>query len=511
MINADYAAGFLAVVVLLQLAKLYKKHSLAISSKIPLPPGPPPRWFWSNVLPTVKIAHAITEFIPKYGPVISFRQGSKVIIVIGSVEAATDIMEKESRSLVDRPRSIAAGELFSRGIRIVMASGDQFRRLRKAVHTHLQPKAVQAYQDMQSENARGFILDILDDPKNHQEHAMRFSASVILCVTYGKSTPTAMNDPEVVRIHKVIDNFQIAMCPGAFLVDRVPLLQYLPGYGKQLIEWYHEELELYLQQLGRVKSEMEQGKAGPSFTKSLLENTEEHGLTTNEMSFLAGALFGAGSDTASHTNLLTSVGLTNIIMAAACYPLAQAKVQEELDRVIGSDRIPTPEDASSLPQLHAFLLEALRWRPVVPLGFPHCATRDIIWQGYCVPKGATVYGCHWSISRDPIAFPDPENFDPQRWLGSEGGLRDGFNVMKLFTYGFGRRVCPGMHLANNSLYISLALLLWSFHIAKRPDTPIDTHAFNDTTISHAAPFKVDFILRADVTKLREMMMNGYTD
>jgi hypothetical protein len=65
-----------------------------------------------------------------------------------------------------------------------------------------------------------------------------------------------MNDPEVVRIHKVIDNFQIAMCPGALLVDRVPLLQYLPGYGKQLIEWYYEELELYLQQLGRVKSEM---------------------------------------------------------------------------------------------------------------------------------------------------------------------------------------------------------------------------------------------------------------
>jgi cytochrome P450 len=65
--------------------------------------------------------------------------------------------------------------LFSRGIRIVMASGDQFRRLRKAVHTHLQSKAAQTYQDMQSESARGFILDILDDPKNHQEHAMRYA------------------------------------------------------------------------------------------------------------------------------------------------------------------------------------------------------------------------------------------------------------------------------------------------------------------------------------------------
>jgi len=126
--KADYAAGLLVIVVVLQLAKLYKKHSLGISSKnsIPLPPGPPPRWFWSNALPTVKTAHALTDFIPKYGPVMSFRQGSKVIIVIGSVEAATDIMEKEGGSLVDRPRFIAASEILSKGMRILLASGNQF-------------------------------------------------------------------------------------------------------------------------------------------------------------------------------------------------------------------------------------------------------------------------------------------------------------------------------------------------------------------------------------------------
>jgi len=62
----------------------------------------------------------------------------------------------------------------SHGVRVVSASGDQFRRLRKAVHTHLQPKAAHAYKHMQHENAREFILDILDDPKNHQKHAMRY-------------------------------------------------------------------------------------------------------------------------------------------------------------------------------------------------------------------------------------------------------------------------------------------------------------------------------------------------
>jgi hypothetical protein len=86
--------------------------------------------------------------------------------------------------------------------------------------------------------------------------ASRFAASIILRVTYGKSTPTAVDDPEVVRIRKVMDVFQIVMRPGAFLVDRVPILRYFPGYGKQLNEWRHQELGLYSHQLERVKSEM---------------------------------------------------------------------------------------------------------------------------------------------------------------------------------------------------------------------------------------------------------------
>ncbi|KAG2357454.1 cytochrome P450 [Suillus spraguei] len=463
-----------------------------------LPPGPPARWSWSNDLPDANIAHTLADLVQTYGPIVSFRQGSQVTIVLGSVEAATDIMEKEGGSLVDRPRSIAAGEMLSNGMRIVLArSGELFRRLRKAVHTHLQPKVAETYRDIQREDAMDFILDMLNDPKNHQDHAYRFAISVIIRVLYGKSTPTTNTDPEVVRIRKVAGQFHSTIRPGAYLVDRVPLLRYLPGYGKQLEEWHHEELGLFRHQLGRVKSDVDQNIAGSSFTKTLLENTQGHRLSTDEMSYLAGSLFVAGSHT-------TSIGITAFIMAAACNPLAQAKVHEELDMVIGSDRAPTFQDSSSLPQLHAFLLEALRWRPIVRIGFPHCATKDIFWRGYCIPKGATVYGCHWIISHDPIAFPDPEQFNPQRWLDSEGRIKDN-TTSKLIIYGFGRRVCPGRHLANNSLYITLALLLWSFRIAQRPDAPINTHAFSDMVVPYAAPFEIDLIPRMNVAKLREMM------
>lgn len=75
-------------------------------------------------------------------------------------------------------------------------------------------------------------------------------------MAYGKSAPTANTDPEIVRIRRITEHFQVAIRPGAYLVDRVPLLRYLPGYGKQLYEWHNEELELYRHQLSRVKSEV---------------------------------------------------------------------------------------------------------------------------------------------------------------------------------------------------------------------------------------------------------------
>jgi hypothetical protein len=56
-----------------------------------------------------------------------------------------------------------------------------------------------------------------------------------------------------------------------------------------------------------------------------------------------------------------------------------------------------------------------------------------------------------------------------------------------------------------SLYISFALLLWSFRVAQRPDAPIDVTAYSDSMVSQAAPFEVDFIPRVDIAKLRELL------
>jgi len=313
---------------------------------------------------------------------------------------------------------------------------------------------------------------------------------------YGKSTPTSVDDPEVIRIQQSTRNLQAVMRPGAFLVDRIPLLKYIPGYGNQLREYHNFDLQLFRDQMKRVQSEMGADTTGSSFLRTLLENVNEHQLSSDEMAYLAGNLFAAGAET-------SAVAITNMILAAACHPDAQRRIQEELDMVVGKDRVPNWQDFESLPQVHAFVSEALRWRPVAPIGFAHRATQDIIWNGQCIPAGATVFGCHWAISRDPVAFPDPEKFDPRRWIDDNGQFRK--DISGSFPYGFGRRVCPGRYLADNSLFINIALLFWSFRIAEKLDKPINMHAYTDGVISHPAPFEVEFVPRVEEGQLREMM------
>ena len=73
------------------------------------------------------------------------------------------------------------------------------------------------------------------------------------------------------------------------------------------------------------------------------------------------------------------------------YPEVQKKAQEELDRVVGSDRLPTSADRDSLPYLEAWIKELERWQPVAPLAVPHATVRDDIVDGCLVPGGTTVY------------------------------------------------------------------------------------------------------------------------
>ncbi|PSR93709.1 hypothetical protein PHLCEN_2v4604 [Hermanssonia centrifuga] len=122
----------------------------------------------------------------------------------------------------------------------------------------------------------------------------------------------------------------------------------------------------------------------------------------------------------------------------AMYPDAQKKAQAELDRVLGSGRLPTFEDRDSLPYVEAIILESIRWMPAVPLGVSHRIFVEDEYKGYRIPKGTTIIPNAWAMLHNPDDFPSPEEFNPDRFI-KNGSLDVKVQDPSTIAFGFGRR------------------------------------------------------------------------
>lgn len=77
------------------------------------------------------------------------------------------------------------------------------------------------------------------------------------------------------------------------------------------------------------------------------------------------------------------------------YPEAQHRAQQEIDSVVGRDRLPTVADRDNLPYIEAVVKEVLRWNPVVPMGLPHMNTKEDVCEGYFIPEGSMLLPNVW--------------------------------------------------------------------------------------------------------------------
>jgi cytochrome P450 len=160
-------------------------------------------------------------------------------------------------------------------------------------------------------------------------------------------------------------------------------------------------------------------------------------------------------------------------LAMLAYPEVQARAQAELDAVVGRTRLPTFADYPHLPYIRATVKETLRWRPVDPVGLPHRSIEDDWYEGMFIPKGTVCIANVWHLNRDPEIYgEDAAHFNPARHLDADGNIAPGPPDTKEeshVTYGFGRRLCVGRHVANNSLFIDIAILLWATKMERKKD------------------------------------------
>lgn len=173
--------------------------------------------------------------------------------------------------------------------------------------------------------------------------------------------------------------------------------------------------------------------------------------------------------------------------------MVQAKLQEEIDKVVGRDRLPSAEDQPHLPYVMAFLYESLRFSSFVPVTIPHSTTVDTTLMGYRIPKDTVIFVNQWSVNHDPLKWSTPEDFDPTRFLDENGFLnKDLTNSVMIFSVG--KRRCIGEELSKVQLFLFIAVLVHQCSFAANPteDSKMD---FTYGLTIKPKPFTVNVMLR----------------
>jgi cytochrome P450 len=372
-------------------------NTLKDSRRKKLPPGPRGFPFLGNYLDLAKadtFRFQVQKWSAQFGEIWYTRMGGSDYIWLSSPRAVKELMDKRSSIYSSRPPAPLAGDTASAGRRqLFMAYGPSYRVVRKISHSLLNITITTSYQPIQDLESKQLMYDLVHDPEHFYDHNRRYSSSVILTATYGHRMPDW--NAEIVRsIYKVINNLQNFATPGMWLVDTFPELAAFPSwllgnwrsYGRKCFE---HDSPIYLQLWRDMKKEVDEGRANPCFAKDFyLSNPEKQGLDELQAAYQTGGLVEAGSET-------TSAFLNSWILAMVRNPDIFRKAQDEVDRVVGEDRLPDWDDEKNLPYLRAMIKELLRTRPPNKIGIQHCTTEDDYFDGYFIPKGSVVILDWW--------------------------------------------------------------------------------------------------------------------
>ncbi|KAH7014349.1 cytochrome P450 [Microdochium trichocladiopsis] len=460
-----------------------------------LPPGPKPWPLLGNIgdfpPPGTPEHEHWSRHKDLYGPISSVTVAGATLILVHDARVAHELLDKNARRTSGRPEMVMANKLcgFEFIAVCLTCDGPIFRRYRRLMHQELGTKTSSArFQDVQEAEVGRQLLRVLKDPRRLDDHYDATSTSMILRMTYGYNIQPDQPDTLVSLVKQTLLDFSLAASPMFWAVDLIPALQYLPdnfpgaSFKQSARKWRKNSQASAYVPYNFVRSQMASrpGTRPSSYVSKLVETLSSSPSVSSERSndkinsdkdnrsgkeildredehaiiWTAASLFGAGSDTSAMTMRIFTFAMIK-------FPHVQSRAQAEIDRVVGSSRLPGFQDREELPYVNALLKETLRWWPVAAMGFPHTVTEGFEYKDYWMPKGAVILPNVFCMLRDPAVYARPHEFEPKRFLESrlEPDPRDE-------AFGFGRRVCPGRFFAEASLYLNMAQMLAVFRMSR---------------------------------------------
>ncbi|KAI0761209.1 cytochrome P450, partial [Trametes elegans] len=429
-------------------------------------PGPPPWPILGNILTSRRVWLQLTEYSKTYGPTYSLRVLGTPILVLNDAVAARGLLEDKSVLYANRnlPKMIELCGM-DRGV-VWEHDLARLREARKLLRTILQPRQLEEYHGVIDHHISILLRNLLRDPDNFVQHLHSVTGGVAIQMSHGYVVRDG-EDPYLKQADEFVENLADAGLPGRWAVDFLPFLAWFPaflpgmGFKRKARRWNEHYTSLADEGHRMVQEDIAQGRAAPSLTYKALVETGPANYAEDIVKFTATQVYTGGADTGFST-------LASFILLMLENPDVQIRAQKEIDRVVGSDRLPSYEDREDLPYTNAILTEVLRFRPPINI-VTRTPSQDDEHNGYIIEKDTVVFVNFWAMLHDEALYPEPHAFKPERWL-QEGGQDTNASPLDI-VFGFGHRyssrsshrmICPGRYLAQQLVFTAMARILALF-------------------------------------------------
>lgn len=432
-----------------------------------LPPGPRPWPVVGNLLQIEPVRfRCFWNWSKKYGPIMSVWFGSTLNVVVSSTELAKEVLKDNDQLLADRPRSRSAEKFSRNGQDLIWADyGPHYVKVRKVCTLELfSPKRLEALRPLREDEVTAMVESIFNDcskqegigkPLVVKKYLSAVAFNNITRIAFGKRfvNEEGKMDPQGVEFKEIVAT-GLKLGASLTMAEHIPYLRWMfpleegafAKHGARRDNVTKAIMEEHT--LAREKSGAKQ-----HFVDALLTLQEKYDLSEDTIIGLLWDMITAGMDT-------TAITVEWAMAELVSHPRIQQKAQEELDRVVGRDRVINETDFPHLPYLQCITKEALRLHPPTPLMLPHKATQNVKIGGYDIPKGSNVHVNVWAVARDPAVWKDPETFRPERFIEEDVDIKG--HDYRLLPFGAGRRICPGAQLGINLVQSMLGHLLHHF-------------------------------------------------
>ncbi|XP_059667622.1 cytochrome P450 71A1-like [Cornus florida] len=444
---------------------LHQKHRNKHGANL-LPPGPPGLPFIGNIHQLNNSAphQYLWQLSKKYGPLVTLQLGFVPSLVVSSAKMAKEVLKTHDLEFASRPSLLGLRKLSYNCLDVVCAPFSEYwREMRKICVLHLlNSKRVDSFCYIREDEVSRMIKKIskfasASKLTNLSEILLSLTSAMICRIAFGKRYDD--EDCQRSKFHGLLHEAQ-AVLASFFVSDYFPCLGWIDKLNgmSARVDKIFKEMDLFYQEIidehvheERKKSEQE------DILDVLLQLQKDHSftidLTFDHIKAVLMNIFMAGTDTSAAALVWAMTELMK-------HPRAMKRAQEEIRNASGEKGMVKEDDLHKLPYLKAVVKETLRLHPPAPLLLPHETTKKCNINGYEIRPKTLVYVNAWAIGRDPESWENPDEFLPERFVGSSVDYKG--QDFELIPFGAGRRGCPGMYLGVVTVELALANLLYSF-------------------------------------------------